>query len=237
MKILILIFIAFNFLFANFDLKMQKTTILDVNNKTAKINIPNLITGQSGIVIKDINENSVMLTQASVIESNNLNSTIQFSEKPLLQQDALPTSKLKPKDGDNFILNHLYNTSLLIVPNPKAKLSVQELFPKQNFLDEDFFASYLKLNNKPVPSQEDISEFALTHQMGTIFIVVQNNLFIVDSLSFKILDTILIDNDDKNSAVPFLTKIEKIETNILDFGSDEIENYDLYYLKLLGIIK
>jgi hypothetical protein len=237
MKILFLIFIAFNFVFATIDLKMQNTTIFDVNKQTAKIKIPNLIIGQSGVVVKDIEENSLILAQGSVIESNSIDSTIKFSQTPILVQEALPTTKRVPKDGNTFILNHLYNTSLLIVPNVKAKSSVLKLFPKQNFLDEDFFASYLKLNNTPVPTKKDISKFALTHQMGTIFIVVQNNLFIVDSLSFKVLDTIMIKNDDKNTNVPFLSKIDKIETATFSLGSNRIENYDLYYLKLMEIIK
>ena len=152
-------------------------------------------------------------------------------------QDALPTSKLEPKNNDTFILNHLYSTTLLIIPNSKAKNSVLELFLNQNFLDQDFFASFLKLTNTPIPMKKDITEFALKHQIGTVFIVVQNNLFIVDSLTFKVLDSVIINNDDKTTQVPFLTKIEKIETPIYEFGEERIENYDFHYLKLLGMIK
>jgi len=237
MKILFLILIAFNALFATTDLNIQKTTIFDISDETAKINIPNLTVGQSGIITKDIEENSIILTQASVINSDNNNSTISFSQMPLIIQEALPTSKREPQNGDTFILNHLYNTSLLLVPNNKAKNEVLNLFPFQNFLNEDFFASFLKLNNTPIPTQEDISSFALTHQMGTIFIVVQNNLYIVDSLSFKIIDTVEIRNEDTTTQVPFLTKIEKIETSMFDFGEEKIKDYNNYYLQLLKVIK
>ena len=237
MKILSLLFITVNLLLATINLKMQNTPIFDVTETTAKINIANLTIGQSGAIIKNIDENSVILAQATVIESNTNNSTIEFSSRPLLEQEALPTSKLIPEDNNIFILNHLYNTSLLIVPNKKAKQSVQKLFPFQNFLDEDFFASYLKLNNIPVPMRDDISKFALKQQMGTIFVVVQNNLFIVDSISFKVLDTVLIDNDDKSTNLPFLTRIEDIEISMFDFGEEKIEDYNLHYLRLLEIIK
>ena len=155
----------------------------------------------------------------------------------VLLQDAIPTTKLRPVDGDSFILNHLYNTSLLIVPNETAKQSVQELYKNQNFLSEDFFAAYLKLINKPVPTKETFLAFAQKQQIGTLFIVVQNNLFIVDSLSFKVLDTILIDNKDNSTNVPFLTKIDQIETGLWSFDEKNIDNYDLHYLKMLEIIK
>lgn len=237
MKIVFLIFLAFNFLFATFNLDTKQGKISEVTDQTAKLDIPNLQIGQSGIVIKNIDENSIILAQASVIKTDDHSSTIKFFEKKLLEQDALPTTTLKPSNGDLFILNHLYRSSLLIVPNTQAKNSILKLFPNQNFLDEDFFASYLKVENNPRPDKETIVEFAQSQEIGTVFIAVQNNLFILDALTFKVLDSKLITNDDKKTQVPFLTRIEEIKNTMLDFSANEIKNYDLYYLKLMEIIK
>jgi len=237
MKIIFFLSLALNFLFATVNLQTQTTKIFDVTQNSATINIPNLSIGQSGVVVTDIDENSIILAQAIITETSNSNSTIEFLDTKVLLQDAIPTTKLRPVDGDSFILNHLYNTSLLIVPNETAKQSVQELYKNQNFLSEDFFAAYLKLINKPVPTKETFLAFAQKQQIGTLFIVVQNNLFIVDSLSFKVLDTILIDNKDNSTNVPFLTKIDQIETGLWSFDEKNINNYDLHYLKMLEIIK
>ncbi len=235
MKIILLISITFNLLFATINLQMQTAKIFDLTEKTAKINISNLIVGQSGVVLKEIDGNTIILSRAFVQQSNETGSIIEFIDKKILFQDAIVTSLLKPSNNDKFVLNHLYNTSLLIVANQEAKKSVQKLYPKQNFLNEDFFALDLKLNNTPIPTQEIITEFAQAQQIGTIFIVVQNNLFIVDSLTFKVIHTSQIKNEETETMVPFLTKINDIKSTIFSFNANQIKDYNLYYLKLLGI--
>jgi hypothetical protein len=237
MKIIIIISLTLNFLFATKNLQMQIVKIFDVTAKTAKINISDLTVGQSGIILKEIDNNSIILSQAFVKKSNKTGSIIEFIDNKVLFQDAIVTSNLKPSNNDKFILNHLYNTSLLIVPNQKAKEAVKELYQNQNFLDEDFFAAHLKLKNTPIPTKKIITTFAQSQQIGTIFIVVKNNLYIIDSLTFKVINTHPIKNDDRTTIVPFLTKINDIKMTIFNFGANEIEDYNLYYLKLLGIIK
>jgi len=235
MKIIFFLFVTINALFAITNLQTQQTKIVDLNKTTATINIANLKIGQSGVVVKSDDKNSIVLTQAIIINSNKNNSTIKFITKQILQQEAIPTSNLTPQNGDTFILNHLYNTSLLLVPNLKVKNNIENLYPKQNFLDEDFFAAHLKLKKEPIPTKKTIQKFAQSQQIGTIFIAIQNKLYILDSNTFKIIDTIEIQNDDKSTNVPFLTKIKDIELGLWDFGNEKIENYNKYYLKLLEI--
>jgi len=236
MKILFLAFLTLCSLFAT-NLSLQKTTIFDLQKDTAKIDIPNLTIGQSGVIVKTIENDSIIIAQAFVVAADTMQSTIRFTDKQILPQDAIPTSSKKPAQGDEFILNHLYNTSLLIVPNTKAKEIVQSLYPKQNFLDEDFFATHLKLIYTPIPNKKDFLNFAQKQQIGTLFIVVQNQLYILDAATFKLLDTIAIDNDDQSENIPFLTKITEIEKGFWDFGDNKIDNYTQYYSKLLEIKK
>lgn len=225
MKILFLLLITLNSIFA--------IEIFDVTPTTAKINITNLNIGHSGIIIKKNHNNTIIITQAIVINSNNTDSTLEFIDNNIIQQNAIPTTKLIPENGDNFILNHLYTTSLLIVPNLKAKDNVKKLYPNHNFLDEDFFAAHLKIILKPIPKKETITNFAQSQQIGTIFIVVKNNLYILDSITFKIIDTISLTYSDESTNVPFLTKIKDIKSGFWDFSGEEIEDYNNYYLKLL----
>ncbi len=235
MKIIFLITIFLNILFADINLNIQTSKIYDIEKDQAKIDITNINIGQSGIIVHQDDKNSIIISQATVIKSNSEYSTIEFIEKDILLQEAIPTSKLKPTNGDKFILNHLYQTSLLIVPNTKAKKVIKILFSNQNFLDEDFFASYLKLISQPVPTKEDILNFTNKQQVGSIFLAVKNNLYIVDTLSFKVVDTIDIKIDDNRTSSPFLTKIDEIERGFWDFGPEKIEDYNKYYLKLLNI--
>jgi len=235
MKIIFLIFTTFNLLFANINLDIQKTSLFDVTSQNAKINIANLKLGQSGVIIKDIDTNSIILSQAKVIETTDTYSEIEFLENDVLPQDAIPTSNYKPQDKDTFILNHLYNTSLLIVPNLEAKKIVQKLYPQQNFLNEDYFAAHLKVENTPLPQKEDIANFTQSQQIGTVFFVIAETLYIVDSLSFKIIDTVEITNNDTTTNSPFFTKIEDIKRGFWNFGPEKIENYNRYYSELLEI--
>lgn len=225
MKIIFLLFITLNSIFA--------IEIFDVTPTSAKINITNLNLGHSGIIVKKIENNTIIITQAIVVKSNSTNSTIQFIDTKLVPQTAIPTTKLIPENGDKFILNHLYKTSLLITPNLKAKNNVNELYPNQNFLSEDLFAAHLKIIQAPIPNKEIISNFAQSQQIGTIFIVLKNKLYILDSISFKIIETISLTYNDDSTNVPFLTKIKDIKLGFWDFGDEKIEDYNSYYLKLL----
>jgi len=207
--------------------KKTYTKISQTTQKTARISLAYLKVGQSGAIVKKVGDKYLIVSYATVINSNKEGSTIKFIDIDLLQQEALPTSTLTPSNGDTFVLNHLYNTSLLIVPNSKAKKMILQNYKKQNFLNEDFFASHLKLTNTPIPLKKDILEFCKKQQIGTIYMVVKNKLYILDALSFTIIDTIDIAVNDSKTQMPFYTKIEDIEGGLFNsnFGLDTVMKF------------
>lgn len=211
----------------------NETVIYDVSDTKAKIKLGNLNIGQSGVIVNDISSNYTIITQAIVTSTNEEFSEITFVKDDVLKQEALPKLKSKPQNSDLFILNHLYKQSLLIVPNQKAKRLIYQNFPKQNFMSEDFFAFYLKLNNTPVPNKKDLIEFCNLHQIGTVFIVVKNKLYVIDALSFKTIDEIYLDINDPSTQLPFLTKINEIEKAFWDFGASDIGSYNEFYISLI----
>jgi hypothetical protein len=212
----------------------NETVIYDVTDTTAKIKLGNLREGQSGAIVNSLQGNYTIITQAIVTKTTPEYSELTFVKDEILKQNVLPKLKSKPQNSDLFILNHLYKSSLLIVPNAKAKKLIYQNFPKQNFMSEDFFAFYLKANNTPVPTKRDLIEFCNAQQIGTIFIVVRNKLYVIDSLSFKTIDEIYIDINDKSTQLPFLTKINEIEKAFWDFGGAEnIGSYNNFYLSLI----
>ncbi len=217
-----------------YNFNRQEVSIYNVTSNSASIDIGNLQVGQSGIIVHKIKSNSIILSQAIVIKSNSKNSIINFVNDKLLQQNAIPTSNIKPSNNDSFILNHLYKTSLLIVPNREAKNTVLDIFKDQNFLNEDFFASHLKLISKPTPSKNIIVNFAQKQQIGTIFIVIKKKLYILDSISFKVIYTVNLDINSQNTNIPFFTKIDAIEKGFWTFGNNEMSDYNNYYLSLIN---
>ena len=217
------------------DLRSKNLKIYDISNNKAKIKIANLKIGQSGVIVHNgSKQDSIIIAVAQVVDTNSDYSTIQIQKKSIVKQDAIPTSKLIASNGDTFILNHIYSSSLLIVPNSKSKAMVVLNYPNQKFLNEDFFASYLKVISTPVLTRKDIMNFTQSQQIGTIFIVIKNTLYVIDSISFKIIDKVSLNINDSSTHVPFYSKIEKIEKGLLDFGDDKIADYNAYYSALVN---
>ena len=219
---------------SNFDFK---TIQLPITVKSdGKITIPkgNLKIGQSGVIIHQYNkEHSLIIATASVIDSSKTQSNLKVLKQPILTQNAIPTSKLTPKTGDIFVLNHIYHSSLLVVPNYESFKTIKHIYPEQNFLNPDIFAAYLKINNTPVPTKKDIQQFCKDTDIGTIFIVANNNLYILDTNTFKLLYQTTLNIKNEDTQVPFFTKITDIQRAVLDFGDEKIQNYDKYYISII----
>ncbi len=228
MKILFIFLITIGILNGSIDLEMKSLKIYDTTKDTAIIPIGNLKIGQSGIIVhNNLTYDSLIIATASVIDTTNSSSTIEITKDNVLEQNAISTSNLKIQNGDKFILNHLYQTSLLIVPNFETKKLLQSNYSSVNFLNEDFFASHLKLLNTPIPTKRTIQVFCKDNQIGTVFIV--------DVITFNVIYTEKLNIKDRKIKVPFYSKVENINQNIFDFSDDEIKDYSKYYKKLLGI--
>ena len=80
-------------------------------------------------------------------------------------------------------------------------------------------------------------DFTQSQQIGTIFIVIKNDLYIIDAISFKTIDKVFLNINDSSTQVPFYSKIEKIEKGLLDFGADKISDYNGHYLSLVNNTK
>jgi len=218
-----------------FDPTIKKYILNNSTKNSATIDGIKIQLGVSGIVIHHYNnDNNIILNNAIVTKSNDNSSVITFNNNVILKQDAIPTTKLMPQDGDIFIANYLYNSSLLIVPNLKAKQIIQDIYPKQNFINEDFFATILKMDKTPIPTKKEIQKFCLENQIGTIFFVIENKLYIVDAISFKIVYTQKLQYIDNSTSVPFFTKIKDIKKGFWDiFNKNKIDDYNSYYRTLI----
>jgi len=236
MKHYILLILVITNIFA-LNLNPQMFKLNRVTNNTAIIDNINAKIGESGIILHQFSDKKIsILTYATIIKTTEKNATIKFLDDPVLKQDAIPTTNLKPQKNDFFLLNHLYNASLLITPNFRTADTIEKLYPKNNFLNSDIFASYLKMQNNPTPTNKDIQDFAKHHNLGTIFIAIKNKAYILDTFSFKILDTITLDINDKSTQVPFFTNVQEIKTSAWDwFSDDKINNYNTYYSNLIGL--
>jgi len=222
---------------SSFDVSTHEIKLINVHKNTAVIDVHNLIVGQSGIVVHKTDNRSLIISHAIVTSILNNKSILTLYDLDNLKQNALPIPNLKPQIGDIFVLNHMYHSSLLIVPNFETFQKIKDLYPKQIFFNPDIFASNLKIINTPLPKIQDIKKFCISYDIGTVFIVISNKLYILDSHSFKILNVSELDLLDTTTQSPFFTKVIDIKKEFWDFGEDKIRNYNKYYKNLIKDIK
>ncbi len=215
------------------DLEQKETVINGVSNNSAKIKIGNLKIGQSGIIIHNYENDELIVGTATVTSSSASSSTISINKSVALTQNAIPTSTRTVQNGDTFVLNHMYNSSLLLTPNFEVSQEVKSIYPKQNFLNPDLFAAFLKIEKLPVPKPKDLRKFCQDNDIGTIFIAVNNRLFILDTNSFKILNEVKLNTISTQTQTPFFTKVTGISKSFWNFSDKKIYNYNNYYLAIV----
>ncbi|BAK74221.1 plasminogen-binding N-terminal domain-containing protein [Arcobacter sp. L] len=224
---------------ADFSIKPIGSKITNLQDNKSTINIGNLIVGQTGIVVHIYdNDKRQIISNAKVISSNANSSVVEFFSFDDLLQEALPTSNRQVSINDVLVLNYMYNSSLLIAPSLDSFQAVRSNFKSNNFIHSDIFAAKLKVENKPFPTKEDIQNFAISQNLGTIFFVLDNKVFIVDTKTFTILATYAFAYENGEKQMPFYTRVEEIEGSIFDFSffsSNESLTYDEYYEKVLGL--
>lgn len=192
--------------------------ISQVNDGKAVINIGNLKPGQSGIIQHKYDNGKTLIVSSAFVETSSATqSTIKFIPYLGLNQNAIPTSNRKAQDGDRFILNYLYNESLLIAPNAESFRATRKRFATNNFVHSDVFGAYLKAHYEPTPSKDLIQEYALSQNMGTIFFVLDSFVYVVDTQTFIILAKKPLSYIPGDEQMPFYTRVERIEKSIFAF--------------------
>ena len=198
-----------------FNPKTMITIIDNLQENKTTIKIPNLIVGQSGVVVhKYGNNKNMIVANAKVIDSNANGSTLEFSSFDGLKQDAIPTSNRTVEKGDILALNYLYTNALLITPSQDTFQAVRKKFTDFTFEHSDIYAAHLKFTNTPKPTILDIQEYAKSKDLGTIFVVVDQKVNILDTRSLNLLDSYFITYDDTSAKMPFYTRVSGISSLI-----------------------
>lgn len=205
--------------------KPMVTRLQNVSEDTATILVGNLRIGQSAIIQHNYeNKKSLLVANAYVTSSDSSSSTLKLVPFLDLKQNAIPTSNRKAQNGDIAILNYLYDTSLIIAPSQDAFTATRAKYRDNNFLHSDLFGAKLKYKGEPLPSKQTIQDYAIAQNIGTIFFIIKNNVYIIDTKTFALLEKDTISyNFVEDAKMPFYTRVEKIEknffNNILDIDS------------------
>lgn len=225
-----------------FSIKPMGLKLGKIEDNKSVIPMGNLIVGQTGIVIHIFDtDKRLIVSNAKVISSDSNSSVVEFFKFNDLEQKAIPTSNRVAVTNDILILNYMYNSSLLITPTLDAFQNVRDNFKLNNFIHSDIFAAKLKVEHNPYPTKEDIQKFAIEQNLGTIFMVIENKVFVIDTKTFTILASYSINYENSSATMPFYTRVEEIEESIFNlsyfdfFSGKKSLSYNDYYKKLLGI--
>jgi len=203
--------------------------VVEINDNLLTLDTTTLKVGESALVVREYESNSIILSYASAINK----SQVKLFKYTNLAQDSFPIPTLDVKKGDSVIFG-LYNTRrLLIAPNKKAyhthiKNSIN------SYIHIDLLAVLLSDNGQINPTKEYFKQIAQQYSIGKIEFIIEEKLYIVDAQSFIIIDTKEIIPNKDESMIPFYHRLEEIDKGLFNFD-DNMSNYSIYYKKLLGV--
>jgi len=212
MNKIVLLFIT-TFLFG-FNSNQITATIISTNNIEAIINKP-IQKGYSGYII----QNNKIIAKAIVKTKNK----IKYLPFKKLKNPALANLKVLPQKGDKIIFG-LYNfRGLIIAPNQKTYIQIQNKYPNIKWLNSDLFANYFETK----PTKEDFQNFCNDFNIGIVDFVLDKE-YIVDCNSFESLESLDTKKIDYNK--PFFSSYSKFPSN---FFSSPPKNWIKYYKSLI----
>ena len=233
MKQIILFFIIALELFG----AVVRSPIVGINEDASEvmIKVENIDVGVSGFVIHEIAKGHSSILKNAVVKSFDENSKIAkigVTEFSGLVNSALPNGKWSIKVGDTVVLAFGYSRGLLIAPNEEIYHRVTKSSELQ-WVHPDIFATILSFNGHPSPLRSDFAEMSSRASVGLVFIYLDKRVYTLDARSFKILNITDANLEQKETTLPFYTRVPKIDAAWWGEGSNELDEYEPHYYRLM----
>lgn len=214
-----------------------KSPVVGINKDETEvtIEIESIDVGVSGFVVHEIDKgHTTILKNATVtsFDKENKIAKVAISEFNEFKNSALPDGKWRVKAGDTVILAFGYTRGLLIAPNEEIYYRVTKN-SKLQWVHPDIFATILSFNGHPTPLRSDFSEMSSSVSVGLVFIYLDKKVYTLDAKSFKILAVTDAALQDTETKLPFYTRVPEINAAWWGEGSDELEEYEPHYYKLM----
>lgn len=214
----------------------SKVVSIDNEKNIVTIEIQKIEVGMSGYIVRQFTHSSSSILKNVVVESFDKNTkiaTLKMSEFNDLKNSALPLGLWKVKVGDTVVLAFAYSRAVFIAPNADIYHFITRDTPSIQWVHPDIFATILSSNGHPTPLKEDFDEMRVSATIGLYFFYLQNKLFTVDARSFKILNIADINIEQKDTMLPFYSRVDEIDSAWWGEGSDELQEYEPHYYELL----
>ena len=225
-KTLILLFFGFSPLFGEVS-----STILSLDDTLGKIEHVELQKFKSGVIVRDLGENSVILGIAVYIGDD----TIDIQKYTNLSQDSFPKLTSKVEAGDKVVFDIYNSRAMIIAPNGKEYSDFEKNLEGKSFVHSDILASYINKEGTRVPKEKHFKKMCNGYSLGSIYFLIENKSYEVDCNSFHIVDErdikeTKIDDD----MIPFYHRFEKLSKGLFNY-EDDITDYATYYKELIGV--
>ncbi len=211
-----------------------KTKIISINGNTAVVkNSNDIAIGSTGIVIHKFGDStSSIVARVDVINKSGDKATLRFHVYKALKQSALPKPGIRPKVGDQVILNYLYDRALIVAPNYKVYNDVITHFKNITWVNPDIMAAYLAQEYRPNPDKTIFQKMCMQNSASLIFFALNNGGYFVDCNNFKVVKEVK-SGSIKTAQLPFYTRVRGIDSSWLNFSSKEMGSYSNYYRALI----
>lgn len=213
-----------------------KTPILRLDDGKAIIHIPMIDVGVSGFIVRKFSDAHSAIIANAVVSSFKpklQQATLTLGDYNGLRQNSLPNGAWKPREGDMAVLAFSYERAVLIAPSEKIYHDITSRIKSIDWVHPDGLAAFLSYRGHPTPLREDIQDFCKVGAVGLLYLYSDQALFTVDCLSFTLLQITPAPMPVEQTRLPFYSMVEHIEANWFGEGSNELESYDPYYMKLL----
>ena len=211
--------------------------VVELNEKKteAKIGIEKIDIGMSGFVVHKIDEEHRTILKNCVVTNYDevaKRATIKMSEYKFVENSALPKGKWEVQVGDDVVLAFGYNRGLLIAPNEEIYYRITKN-TKLQWVHPDIFASVLSFMGHPTPMKSDFIKMSESMSVGLVFVYLDGRVFTLDAKSFKILSIAEAKLEQKNTLLPFYTRVPEIKAAWWGEGSGRVKKYEPFYYELI----
>jgi hypothetical protein len=235
MRLILFITLFTSHLFALINTPMH-TEVIATNEKELTIpTIEGSQVGMYGAVVRWFDdEHSTALSWVEVKSIEGDKTILSMIPIRALEQSALPSGNWTPRVGDEVVLGYNYHRALLIAPNPSIYKKITSYHTERQWVHPDIFASVISSKGHPTPLREDFSYACRANNIGVVYFMFDKSIMTLDCHSFKILQNKSTSVKSTEQQLPFYTRVPHIEANWFGEGSDELEEYDAYYIELIA---
>jgi hypothetical protein len=235
MRLILFITLFTSHLFALINMPIH-TEVIAVNEEELTIpTIEGAQVGMYGAVVRWFDDkHSTALSWVEVKRIEEEKTVVSMVPIRALEQSALPSGNWTPRIGDEIVLGYNYHRALLIAPNPSIYKKISSYHKERQWVHPDIFASVISSKGHPTPLREDFSYACRANNIGVVYFMFDKSIMTLDCHSFKILQNKSTSVKSTEQQLPFYTRVPHIEANWFGEGSDELEEYDAYYIELIA---